>query len=213
MILEESLFEDVLEELQYNNKRDEDEAEEETFDDSYLFDEEEEDEDEEEIEEQLKKETDPEKRREIVSEISDLADEAEKCEDSNNPYGASDAREEIKKLEESDSSSKMFVELDEFRKSWKDLGLTDEDLRKLQNEIITNGDISIPLGSDVYKIQFSPDSLNKGKSTAFRVIYTIIKKDQIYLVYAFNKSNEANITKNTLSAIRKTANVLNDKEN
>ena len=122
--------------------------------------------------------------------------------------------EEEKKIEEFANDSKVFVELDEFKKSWKNLGLTDDDLRKLQNEIMTNGDSSIPLGSDVYRIQFSPDSLNKGKSTAFRVIYiTIIKKDQIYLVYAFNKSNEANISKNTLSVIRKTANVLNDKEN
>lgn len=93
MILNENLFEDLMEEsLEYDNRRDEDE--EEFFDDTELLY------DEENVEEQLAKETDPDKKSEIRNDISELEKEAEDCDDHNNPYGASRAYKEIDKLEE-----------------------------------------------------------------------------------------------------------------
>lgn len=98
---------------------------------------------------------------------------------------------------------RTFVELPSFKTSWKNLGLTDEDLRELQNLILTNPSLGIPLGSNVYKIRFSPESLNRGKDTSNRVIYIdVVKDSQIYLVIAFSKSDESNITKEELERIR-----------
>ena len=103
-----------------------------------------------------------------------------------------------------------FVELEGFKKDWKELGLTDDDLKDLQNHIVENGQSSTPLGSNVYKIRFSPKSLNKGQSGAERVIYIeVIRDSQIYLVTAFSKSDEANINNQNLEIIRSLSKELN----
>ena len=108
------------------------------------------------------------------------------------------------------ASSSSFVELEGFKRDWKDLGLNDDDLRDLQNLIINNPSSSIPLGSNVYKIRFSPERLNKGKDTANRVIYIeVIKSNVIYLATAFSKSEEANISKKEEDTLRAFANILN----
>lgn len=97
---------------------------------------------------------------------------------------------------------KEFIELSTFKKSWSNLGLTDDDLNDLQILIMKNENIT-PLGTNVYKIEFSPKHLNKGKNTSDRVIYIeYIKDSKVYLVLAFSKSDEANITKTELKQIR-----------
>ena len=108
------------------------------------------------------------------------------------------------------ASSSSFVELEGFKRDWKDLGLNDDDLRDLQNLIINNPSSSIPLGSNVYKIRFSPERLNRGKDTANRVIYIeVIKSNVIYLATAFSKSEEANISKIEEDNLRAFAKILN----
>ena len=105
--------------------------------------------------------------------------------------------------------NRTFVELETFKKSWDALGLSDNDLRDLQNLILTHPDVAVSLGSNVFKVRFSPRSLNKGKNTATRVIYVdIIKDSRIYLVTAFSKSSEQNITSNKLEAIKNVAKEL-----
>lgn len=112
-------------------------------------------------------------------------------------------------IEAMDSSS-SFVELEGFRRDWKSLGLTDEDLRDLQNQIIHQTGKIDALGSGVYKIRFSPKSLTKGKDTADRVIYIeVIKVGKIYLATAFSESDEASISAEALEMLRTTAKALN----
>lgn len=107
---------------------------------------------------------------------------------------------------EVDLPSKAFVELPSFTNSWKSLGLTDDDLRSLQNIILTDPESAIALGSNVYKIRFKPVTHNHGKDTSDRVIYIdIIKDSKIYLVLVFKKADEANITNRELEAIRSIA--------
>ena len=106
--------------------------------------------------------------------------------------------------------SSSFVELEGFKRDWENLGLNDDDLRDLQNLIINNPSSSIPLGSNVYKIRFSPERLNRGKDTANRVIYIeVIKSNVIYLATAFSKSEEANISKKEEDTLRAFAKILN----
>lgn len=105
--------------------------------------------------------------------------------------------------------NRSFVELESFKKSWRELGLSEDDLKELQNLILTYPEVAIPLGSNVFKVRFSPSSLNKGKDTSTRVIYIdIIKDSLIYLVTAFSKSNEKNISSKELRAIKDIAKEL-----
>lgn len=106
--------------------------------------------------------------------------------------------------------SKSFVELETFKYTWKNLGLDDDDLRYLENQIVYNPQQWIPLGSEVYKIYYSPKDSNKGKNTSHRVLYiNIVKKDQIYLHSAFSKADMANISKESLENIREVSKKLN----
>lgn len=106
--------------------------------------------------------------------------------------------------------SKSFVELETFKYTWKNLGLDDEDLRYLENQIIHNPQQWISLGSEVYKIYYSPKDSNKGKNTSHRVLYiNLVKKDQIYLHSAFSKADMANISKDTLENIKEVSKKLN----
>lgn len=101
------------------------------------------------------------------------------------------------------SKSRTFIELPEFQKLWQKFNLTDDDLMSLQNQII-NGNQAVSLGSNVYKIRFSPKQISKGKNTTDRVIYIdYIIDSKVYLVTIFSKSDESNLTKDELNNIRK----------
>lgn len=112
-------------------------------------------------------------------------------------------------LIETISTSKMFVELEAFRRDWKKNGLTDEDLRELQNLIMQNPDSAIPLGAGLNKIRFIPSRFNRGKNSLFRVFYIeIIKVDKIYLAAVLNKNDDANISDEELSILKTIAKKL-----
>ena len=138
----------------------------------------------------------------LAAELSDMA------EDIREEYAYGELEENfrtgekrIESLEE--GLDRTFIELPSFKATWKNLGLNDEDLQELQNLIISNPSLGISLGSNVYKIRFSPKSLNHGKDTSNRVIYIdMIKDSQIYLVIAFSKADESNITKKELEKIK-----------
>ena len=105
--------------------------------------------------------------------------------------------------------AKTFVETKEFEKCWKVLKLTEQDLADLQTTIINLKDTATPLGSGVNKIRFAPETYNKGKNNSIRVIYVDVMVDEyIYLISAFSKSDEANITENEEKEIRETATKL-----
>lgn len=112
-------------------------------------------------------------------------------------------------LSESATTSKVFVELEAFRRDWKKNGLTDEDLRELQNLIMTNPESAEPLGAGVNKIRFIPSRFNRGKNSLYRVFYIeIIKVDKIYLAAVLNKSEAANISDEELKILKTLAKAL-----
>ena len=107
---------------------------------------------------------------------------------------------------------RKFVELEQFRKSWKAQGLTDDDIRDLQNEILNNPEAAINLGDNVYKIRFAPRSLNKGKSGSYRVFYVdAIVSETIYLLDIISKSDRSNISSTQLDSMRDVASNLKRK--
>ena len=67
--------------------------------------------------------------------------------------------------------TRLFVELPSFRAQWKAMGLTDADLRRLQEELLANPAIgSLMKGTGgIRKMRFAFE--HRGKSGSVRVIY------------------------------------------
>lgn len=87
------------------------------------------------------------------------------------------------------------VELPEFTKSWKVLGLDDnvENLKALQLEILQQPNSAKALGSELYKIRFQLPG--KGKRGGVRIIYADFRKHgAIFFLVVFSKGDFENLT-------------------
>lgn len=99
---------------------------------------------------------------------------------------------------------RMFVMTGEFDKQWKAMGLGDEDLRRLQQQLLSNpqvGEVMQGTGR-LRKMRFA--FRGRSKSRSCRVAYvdfTIYGK--IYLIYAYPKSEKDNLTMEERNNIRK----------
>ena len=92
--------------------------------------------------------------------------------------------------------TREFIMLPEFEKQWKNLNLTDEDLKGLKSELLFDPQIgAVMRGTNgVRKIRFAFD--NRGKSGSIRVIYVdFAVYEKIYLITAYPKSEKDNLTK------------------
>jgi hypothetical protein len=88
-----------------------------------------------------------------------------------------------------------FVSFDVFNKIWDDLGLTDDDLKDLQEYLIINPETgSVIQGTGgVRKIRWA--LRNTGKSGGIRVLYIdFIVYEKIYLLMAYPKNQKDNIS-------------------
>jgi hypothetical protein len=96
-----------------------------------------------------------------------------------------------------------FVSFDIFNKFWNDLGLTDDNLRELEEYLITNpGTGSVIQGTGgVRKLRWAIK--NKGKSGGIRILYIdFIYYEKIYLLTAYQKSQKDNIDENEKKIIK-----------
>lgn len=87
-----------------------------------------------------------------------------------------------------------FVSFDVFNRIWEDLGLSDEDLKDLQEYLIINPEIGsmIQGTGGVRKIRWALK--NRGKSGGIRVLYIdFIVYEKIYLLTAYPKNQKDNI--------------------
>lgn len=91
--------------------------------------------------------------------------------------------------------SRTFVSLPSFSSKWKSLGLTDEDLRKLELELLRNpklGPVMRGTGG-VRKMRYAFE--NRGKSGSARVIYVDFEVyEQIFFIDIFAKSTKENLS-------------------
>ena len=82
--------------------------------------------------------------------------------------------------------NRTFIETKEFTRQWKHLGFGDNELFELQNQILKDNVKKIPLGSNVYKIRFSPSYTDNGKSSSQRVIYLdVMIREEIYFLFCY----------------------------
>ncbi len=91
---------------------------------------------------------------------------------------------------------RTFVEVPLFSKRWKEIGLSDDELRILQIMLLKDpqsGPIMEGTGG-IRKVRFPLG--NKGKSGSVRVCYTDFEEyEVIYLITAFTKDEQDNLTK------------------
>ena len=91
-----------------------------------------------------------------------------------------------------------------FDKQWKDMGLNDDDLRYLQEELLKNPQIgSVIRGTGkLRKMRFALP--NRGKSGSSRVLYVdFVIAETIYLIFAYPKNEKDNLTDEERNTIKK----------
>ena len=100
--------------------------------------------------------------------------------------------------------TRIFVELPSFRSDWKALGLTDADLRRLQEELLANPHVGVVMQGTggVRKMRFAFE--NRGKSGSVRVIYVDFAVwEKLYLLTAYPKCEKDNLTKTERNELKK----------
>lgn len=106
---------------------------------------------------------------------------------------------------------RTFIEVPLFTKKWKELGLTDEDLRDLQNILLQNpksGDVIQGTGG-LRKIRIPMKG--RGKSGGSRVIYIDIEvKDVIYFINVYTKNEKDDLTEDEKKAFKAVVKMLKE---
>lgn len=105
--------------------------------------------------------------------------------------------------------SRIFVELPSFVARWKALGLTDDDLRRLEMELLDNPKVGAVMQGTggVRKVRFAFE--NRGKSGSIRVIYIDFEVyEKIFLLTAYAKADQDNLTKGQRNDLRDLVEVL-----
>jgi len=99
-----------------------------------------------------------------------------------------------------------FVELDEFRDDWEQLGLNDDDTWALQICIMCDPKASpvIRGTGGLRKLRFAPERWNVGKRDAARVCYVYFPDYwTVLLVAAYGKNEKDDLTDEEKSGIKK----------
>lgn len=104
-----------------------------------------------------------------------------------------------------------FVELPIFRTRWKELGLNDADLLRLQNELLADpktGAVMQGTGG-VRKMRFAFE--HQGKSGSSRVIYVDFEiYEKIFLITAYAKNEKDNLTKEERNELKQLMDILKE---
>ena len=109
--------------------------------------------------------------------------------------------------------TREFIETRVFEKRWKELNLTDEDLRQLQNYIMKNpeaGDIIKESGGAV-KLRWALPG--KGKRGGIRVIYIdFIRLEQLYFLTCYPKSEKTDLSPGEKAIIKQVIRRITENE-
>ena len=91
--------------------------------------------------------------------------------------------------------TREFVYTEPFRKCWKAMGLSEDDLKKLEEILLENPQLGDVIegtgGARKMRIQIE----NRGKSGGGRVIYVdVFEKEKLYFLLAYPKNVQDNLT-------------------
>ena len=100
--------------------------------------------------------------------------------------------------------TRTFIQTREFSSNWDRLGFNDDDLRRLELDIMTNPDkYPVMQGTGgLRKARFAFEQ--QGKSGGVRVCYVdFVVKETVYLITVYPKSEKDNLTKAEKNEIKK----------
>lgn len=109
--------------------------------------------------------------------------------------------------------TRTFIEVPLFTKRWLEIGLTDDDLLQLQIMLLKDPESGpvIEGTGGIRKVRFPLD--NRGKSGSVRVCYTDFAEYEVtYLITAFTKKDQENLTDDEKKVLRKLVKSLRDAE-
>lgn len=107
--------------------------------------------------------------------------------------------------------TRTFIETNEFIRKWEQLGFTDEDLRKLENNILENPQIGkvIKGTGKLRKMRFSFEG--RGKRGSARVCYVdFFLHDTVYMITVYAKNEKENLSQKERNDIKKAIAVLEE---
>ncbi|MBE5840777.1 MAG: addiction module toxin RelE [Butyrivibrio sp.] len=100
--------------------------------------------------------------------------------------------------------TRTFIEVPLFTRRWKEIGLNDNDLLRLQIMLLKDpqsGPVMEGTGG-IRKVRFPIE--NRGKSGSIRVCYTDFEEyEATYLITAFQKSDQENLTAEEKAILKK----------
>ena len=102
-----------------------------------------------------------------------------------------------------------FVLIPSFIVKWKNLGLSDDDMRRLEEAILDDPKVGpvIRETGGVRKMRFSFE--NRGKSGSVRVIYVDFEVyEKVYFLDAYQKSDKDNLSKEERNNLKKAVEIL-----
>lgn len=101
--------------------------------------------------------------------------------------------------------NRSFIEVPTFTAKWRELGLTDEDLRELQKVLLQNpkkGN-SIAGTGGLRKIRIPMENRGKGKRGGARALYVDVEiKELIYLINVYSKDEKDDLSEDEKKAFR-----------
>ena len=107
--------------------------------------------------------------------------------------------------------TRTFIELPIFRSKWEDLGLNDTDLRRLQEQLLSDPKVGAVMRGTggVRKMRFAFE--HRGKSGSIRIIYVDFEVyEKIYLITAYPKNEKENLTDSERGELKRLISILED---
>ena len=105
--------------------------------------------------------------------------------------------------------TRTFVELPIFRARWIEMGLTDDDLKRLQEQLLADPKVGAVMQGTggVRKMRFAFEK--RGKSGSVRVIYVDFEVyEKIFLITAYAKGEKDNLTDSEKKEIKQLISTL-----
>lgn len=107
--------------------------------------------------------------------------------------------------------TRTFIETNEFTKKWEQLGLTDDDLRKIENHILENPQIGkiIKGTGKLRKLRFALP--RRGKRGSTRVCYVdFLLQETVYMITVYAKNEKENLSQKERNDIKKAIDILEE---
>ncbi len=107
--------------------------------------------------------------------------------------------------------TRTFVELPIFQRKWKELGLDDKDLKRLQEELLSDPKVGAVMQGTggIRKMRFAFEQ--RGKSGSVRVIYIDFEVyEKIFLITAYPKNERDNLSRSERNELRQMIRILEE---